>query len=158
MRLCHHLYSVMSDIWARSYSFHDWRLPAVTAVAHSDCCFFAPCPNILTYLLACLLVQLVSQALLWQLKSETHFLCSMFLHFFSHEETYVHCAQSCISDLGATSARFRDVLDFGFSQLVNNALKLRIRPLVDTFLSTNHNISEVSGRSYFVTVTVIILL
>jgi len=62
----------------------------------------------------------------------------------------VACAQSCISDLGATSTRFRDVLDFGFSQLVNNAIRLRIRPLVDSFSSTNHNISEVSERSFTV--------
>ncbi len=52
--------------------------------------------------------------------------------------------QSCLADLGAVSNRFKDVLDFGFSQLNSSAIKPVIKPWVGSFLSTSHNISEVS--------------
>ncbi|KAL8591236.1 hypothetical protein ACOMHN_017560 [Nucella lapillus] len=62
---------------------------------------------------------------------------------------YVQCTEqskakleSCLSDLGTVSGRFKDVVDYGFSQLSSSAIKPRIRPLTDSFLSTNHNISE----------------
>ena len=54
--------------------------------------------------------------------------------------------QSCLTDLAAVSSRFKDVLDFGFSQLHSTAIKPRIKPWVDTFLSTSHNISDVSFK------------
>ncbi|ESO82827.1 hypothetical protein LOTGIDRAFT_108827, partial [Lottia gigantea] len=50
--------------------------------------------------------------------------------------------ESCLNDLGGVSTRFKDVVDFGFSQLTSSAIKPRIKPLVDTFLSTSHNITE----------------
>ncbi|XP_070191423.1 conserved oligomeric Golgi complex subunit 4-like [Littorina saxatilis] len=50
--------------------------------------------------------------------------------------------ESCLSDLGTVSGRFKDVVDFGFSQLSSSAIKPRIKPLADSFLSTSHNITE----------------
>ena len=58
-------------------------------------------------------------------------------------QTYL-CFQSCLSDLGTVSGRFKDVVDFGFSQLSSSAIKPRIRPLADAFLSISHNITEAS--------------
>lgn len=56
--------------------------------------------------------------------------------------------ESCLADLGAVSARFKDVVDFGFSQLSSSAIKPRIKPLVDALLSTNHNITEEEFSNY----------
>ena len=64
-------------------------------------------------------------------------LCSFYFR------TYL-CFQSCLSDLGTVSGRFKDVVDFGFSQLSSSAIKPRIRPLADAFLSISHNITEAS--------------
>lgn len=52
--------------------------------------------------------------------------------------------QSCLGDLGTVSGRFKDVLDFGFSQLTASAVKPRIKPVIDSFISTNHNLTEAS--------------
>ena len=52
--------------------------------------------------------------------------------------------QSCLSDLGAAATRFKDVLDFGFTQLKSNAVKPRVKPLTDSYLSTSHTMTEVS--------------
>ena len=49
-----------------------------------------------------------------------------------------------MSDLGAAATRFKDVLEFGFTQLKSNAVKPRIKPLTDSYLSTSHNMTEVS--------------
>jgi hypothetical protein len=49
-----------------------------------------------------------------------------------------------LSDLGAAATRFKDVLDFGFTQLKSNAVKPRVKPLTDSYLSTSHNMTEVS--------------
>lgn len=54
---------------------------------------------------------------------------------------------SCLTDLGAVSSRFKDVLDFGFSQLHVSAVKPRVKPWVDTFLTTSHNLQEVLQHS-----------
>ncbi|VDI53366.1 conserved oligomeric Golgi complex subunit 4 [Mytilus galloprovincialis] len=50
--------------------------------------------------------------------------------------------ESCLSDLGAAANRFKDVLEFGFTQLQSNAVKPRVKPLADGYLSTSHNITE----------------
>jgi len=50
---------------------------------------------------------------------------------------------SCLSDLAAVSNRFKDALEFGFSQLNSSASKPRIKPCIDLFMSTSHNITEV---------------
>ena len=56
--------------------------------------------------------------------------------------------QSCLSDLGAVATRFKDVVDFGFTQLTTTVIKPRIKPQIDIFLSTQHNISDVSSTFY----------
>ncbi|XP_076448808.1 conserved oligomeric Golgi complex subunit 4-like [Babylonia areolata] len=56
--------------------------------------------------------------------------------------------ESCLGDLGTVSGRFKDVVDFGFSQLSSSAIRPRIKPLTDSFLSTNHNISEEEFSNY----------
>ena len=53
-------------------------------------------------------------------------------------------SQSGLTDLGAVSVKFKQVVEFGFSQLSSSVVKPRIRPLVDTFLATNHNLTEVA--------------
>ncbi|XP_041375070.1 conserved oligomeric Golgi complex subunit 4-like [Gigantopelta aegis] len=50
--------------------------------------------------------------------------------------------ESCLTDLGAVSVKFKEVVEFGFSQLSSSVVKPRIRPLIDTFLATNHNLTE----------------
>jgi hypothetical protein len=66
------------------------------------------------------------------------------LFLFIGKLNVVFVIQSCLSDLGAVSNHFKDVLDFGFSQLNGTAVKPRVKPLVDAFLNVNHNITEVS--------------
>lgn len=51
--------------------------------------------------------------------------------------------QSCLSDIGAAAARFKDVVEFGFTQLTSSLIKPRVKPQIDVFLSTSHNLSEV---------------
>ncbi|KAL4234686.1 Golgi transport complex subunit 4 [Mactra antiquata] len=50
--------------------------------------------------------------------------------------------ESCLSDIGACATRFKDVVEFGFSQMTQSVIKPRIKPQIDIFLSTSHNISE----------------
>ncbi|XP_071785731.1 conserved oligomeric Golgi complex subunit 4-like [Asterias amurensis] len=50
--------------------------------------------------------------------------------------------ESCLADLGNVTHKFKDVLEYGLSQLSTSAIKPRLKPWVDTFLSTSHNISE----------------
>ncbi|KAK3086090.1 hypothetical protein FSP39_013397 [Pinctada imbricata] len=56
--------------------------------------------------------------------------------------------QTCLGDLGNVASRFKEVVDFGFSQLSSGAIKPRLKPLVDIFLSTSHNISEEDFTNY----------
>mgnify|MGYP001796203903 FL=1 len=51
--------------------------------------------------------------------------------------------QSCLTDLGQLTKRFKDLLDFGFDQLKNSAIKSRLKPSMELLLSTSHNIDEV---------------
>lgn len=53
--------------------------------------------------------------------------------------------QSCVGEVATVSNKFKEIGDFGFSQLTTSAVKPRIKPLVDAFLSTSHNITEVSN-------------
>ncbi|KAJ8041998.1 Conserved oligomeric Golgi complex subunit 4 [Holothuria leucospilota] len=71
--------------------------------------------------------------------------------------------ESCLNDLGAVTHKFKDVLDvstfyvnliadnkfngmqmvqYGLSQLSTSAIKPRLKPWVENFLSVNHNITE----------------
>ncbi|GAB1597611.1 conserved oligomeric Golgi complex subunit 4-like [Argonauta hians] len=56
--------------------------------------------------------------------------------------------ETCLNDLGLISARFKDVIEFGFSQLTTSAIKPRIKPLVDALLSSSHNITEDEFSNY----------
>ena len=49
-------------------------------------------------------------------------------------------------DIGAAATRFKDVVEFGFTQLTTAVIKPRIKPQIDIFLSTSHNLSDVSGH------------
>ena len=60
---------------------------------------------------------------------------------------FVSLMQSCVTDLGNVAVRLKEVVDFGFSQLGSSAIKPRLKPLTDVFLSTSHNISEVRSIS-----------
>jgi len=51
--------------------------------------------------------------------------------------------QSCLADLKGTASKFRSLSDFGHDQLKSSAIKPRIKPWVDSFLSVNHDIDEV---------------
>ena len=51
--------------------------------------------------------------------------------------------QSCLNDLKGTAVKFRSLSDFGHEQLKSSAIKPRIKPWVDRFLSVNHDIDEV---------------
>lgn len=55
-------------------------------------------------------------------------------------------SQSCLGDLGQLTKKFKDIVDFGFDQLKNSAIKSRIKPMMEVLLSTSHNITEVGGR------------
>ncbi|XP_052818537.1 conserved oligomeric Golgi complex subunit 4-like [Mya arenaria] len=50
--------------------------------------------------------------------------------------------ESCLSDIGSAAAKFKDVVEFGFSQLTTAVIKPRIKPQIDIFLSVSHNITE----------------
>ncbi|XP_077986073.1 conserved oligomeric Golgi complex subunit 4-like [Glandiceps talaboti] len=56
--------------------------------------------------------------------------------------------ESCLSDLAHVSNKFKDVLEYGLSQLNTSAIKPRIKPMVDAFLSANHNITEEEFSNY----------
>nr|CAG4650012.1 EOG090X02VY [Sida crystallina] len=49
---------------------------------------------------------------------------------------------SCLSELKSTTTEFRNLLNFGHEQLESSAIKPRIKPWVDHFLSVNHDIGE----------------
>ncbi|XP_060597268.1 conserved oligomeric Golgi complex subunit 4-like, partial [Ruditapes philippinarum] len=50
--------------------------------------------------------------------------------------------ESCLTDIGASATRFKDVVEFGFTQLTTAVIKPRLKPQIDIFLSTSHNISD----------------
>ncbi|RXG53402.1 Conserved oligomeric Golgi complex subunit 4 [Armadillidium vulgare] len=56
--------------------------------------------------------------------------------------------ESCLSDLKATSGRFRSVVDFGLSQLQATAIKPKVKPWVDTFTTISHDITEEELSAY----------
>ncbi|XP_071496788.1 conserved oligomeric Golgi complex subunit 4-like [Diadema antillarum] len=48
----------------------------------------------------------------------------------------------CLTELTTHTNKFKDVLEYGLGQLNASAIKPRIKPMVDMFLSTSHNITE----------------
>lgn len=55
--------------------------------------------------------------------------------------------ESCLSGLGSVAASLKAVIDYGMEQLRVIAIKPRVNPWVDTFLSVSHQLSEVSFSS-----------
>ncbi|XP_071957457.1 conserved oligomeric Golgi complex subunit 4-like [Antedon mediterranea] len=56
--------------------------------------------------------------------------------------------ESCIADLAQLNHKFKDVLDYGLSQLNTSAIKPRIKPWVDTYQSVSHSITEEEFSNY----------
>jgi hypothetical protein len=52
--------------------------------------------------------------------------------------------ESCLSGLGSVAASLKAVIDYGMQQLRESAIKPRVNPWVDAFLSVNHQLSEAS--------------
>ncbi|KAL5021531.1 hypothetical protein ScPMuIL_000686 [Solemya velum] len=50
--------------------------------------------------------------------------------------------ESGLTDLGNVANNFKDVVEFGFTQLNSSAIKPRIKPQIDIFLSISHNLLE----------------
>jgi len=50
--------------------------------------------------------------------------------------------ESCLGEVMVVSGKFKDIVEFGFSSLSSSAVKPRIKPLVEGFLATSHNLSE----------------
>jgi hypothetical protein len=50
--------------------------------------------------------------------------------------------ESCLSGLGSVAASLKAVIDYGMQQLRVSAIKPRVNPWVDAFLSVNHQLSE----------------
>ncbi|KAI8790986.1 conserved oligomeric Golgi complex subunit 4 [Biomphalaria glabrata] len=56
--------------------------------------------------------------------------------------------ESCLGEVISVSSKFKEIVDFGFNQLASSAVKPRIKPLIDSFLSTSHNISDEEFSNY----------
>jgi hypothetical protein len=52
--------------------------------------------------------------------------------------------ESCLSGLGSVAASLKAVIDYGMQQLRVSAIKPRVNPWVDAFLSVSHQLSEAS--------------
>jgi hypothetical protein len=52
--------------------------------------------------------------------------------------------ESCLSGLGSVAASLKAVIDYGMQQLRVSAIKPRVNPWVDAFLSVSHQLSDVS--------------
>ncbi|XP_067007439.2 conserved oligomeric Golgi complex subunit 4 isoform X2 [Anabrus simplex] len=56
--------------------------------------------------------------------------------------------ESCLSGLSTVTASLRSVIDYGMQQLKASAIKPRINPWVDAFLSVSHQLTEEEFASY----------
>ncbi|XP_068587120.1 conserved oligomeric Golgi complex subunit 4 [Cebidichthys violaceus] len=56
--------------------------------------------------------------------------------------------ESCLSDLVNTSAKFKDLLQEGLTELNTTAIKSQIKPWISSFLSITHNIEEEEFNDY----------
>ena len=52
--------------------------------------------------------------------------------------------KACLENLSSLSDRFKVLVAFGFQRLSSSAVNPQVKPLIDSFVSTNHNITEVS--------------
>lgn len=53
-----------------------------------------------------------------------------------------------MNDLSSVGARFKELLDFGFNQLVQNELKPRVKQLCEVYQTINHRINEDELNQY----------
>lgn len=51
--------------------------------------------------------------------------------------------ESCLSGLSNVTTNLKTVIDYGMQQLKASAIKPRINPWVDAFISINHEVTEV---------------
>lgn len=58
--------------------------------------------------------------------------------------------ESCLSGLSSVTTNLKTVIDYGIQQLRSTAIKPRVNPWVDTFLSLNHHLTEVSEEIIFI--------
>ncbi|XP_061670125.1 conserved oligomeric Golgi complex subunit 4 [Syngnathoides biaculeatus] len=56
--------------------------------------------------------------------------------------------ESCLSDLVNTSAKFKDLLQEGLTELNTTAIKPQVKPWISGFLSISHNIEEEEFNDY----------
>nr|CAG4651667.1 EOG090X02VY [Triops cancriformis] len=56
--------------------------------------------------------------------------------------------QTCLTGLNSTAVKFRSIVDFGLQQLRASAIKPRVKPWVDAFLSVGHEIDEEELASF----------
>uniref|UniRef100_A0A3B3WRL9 Conserved oligomeric Golgi complex subunit 4 n=1 Tax=Poecilia mexicana TaxID=48701 RepID=A0A3B3WRL9_9TELE len=56
--------------------------------------------------------------------------------------------ESCLSDLVSTSAKFKDLLQEGLTELNTTAVKPQVKPWISSFLSISHNIEEEEFNDY----------
>lgn len=52
--------------------------------------------------------------------------------------------ESCLSGLSSVTITLKDIIEYGIQQLRSTAIKPRVNPWVDTFLSVNHHFTEVN--------------
>lgn len=52
--------------------------------------------------------------------------------------------ESCLSGLSSVTATLKDVIEYGLQQLRASAIKPRVHPWIDSFMSINHEMTEVS--------------
>ncbi len=55
---------------------------------------------------------------------------------------------SCLQDLSACATRFKELLDYGFSQMSGNEIKPKLKQWSEPFLAVNHKITEEELNEY----------
>lgn len=56
--------------------------------------------------------------------------------------------ESCLSGLSSVTMTLKDIMDYGIQQLRSTAIKPRINPWVDTFMTVNHHFTEVGAKEH----------
>lgn len=57
--------------------------------------------------------------------------------------------ESCLSGLSSVTTNLKTVIDYGMQQLKASAIKPRINPWVDAFISINHEVTEVRKKKCY---------
>ncbi|XP_050497748.1 conserved oligomeric Golgi complex subunit 4 isoform X3 [Diabrotica virgifera virgifera] len=53
--------------------------------------------------------------------------------------------ESCLSGLSSVTTNLKDIIDYGIQQLRSSAIKPRVNPWVDQFLSISHHLTDLGG-------------